>query len=147
MQRVSSLPLSATTATSPFSPATPFTPSLSSSLCRGGFFPFHMPLQRIPPGTQQLICQLRGAPNEQPSPTNCCVPVCQPVQRSRADSQHAAARHHVPAGEALSEEAEVTTGRAAIFCSAQPAAAYQGKQGDQCWDHWADRSQRTFLNF
>lgn len=146
MQRVPSLPLFATTATPPSSPATPFSLSLSPSLCSGGSFSFHVPFQGFPPRTQQLVCQLRGVPREPPSPTNCCICVCQPVQRPRADSRHAAARRHVPPGEALVEEAEITTGGAAVFGCAQPAAAHQGKQGDQCWGHWGDHSHRTFLN-
>lgn len=148
MQRLPSLPLSATTATSPSSPATAFTPPRSPSLHRGGFFPsLHVPHQGTPARTQQrLIRRLRGVPHERPRATDCRVRARQPVQRPRADPQRAAARHHVPPGEALAEEAEVTAGGAAVLCCSQPAAAYQGKQGDQCWDHWGDRSHRTFLN-
>lgn len=145
MQWVPSLPPSATIATPPSSPATAFPPSLSPSLDRGILLPSHKLLQGTPSRTLQLICQLWGVPHEQPSPTNSCVHVCQPVQRPRAESQHATTRHHVPPGEALAEEAKVTTGRAAACCCAQPAAAYQGKQGDQYWDHWGGHSHRTFL--
>lgn len=61
---------------------------------------------------------------------------------------------HVSSGETRNEEAEVTAAGAAVPLrargksrfSAQPASTYEGKQGDQCWDHWGDSGHRTCLN-
>lgn len=60
----------------------------------------------------------------------------------------------VPSGEALNEAAEVSPDRAAVpahasgerWFSAQPAATYEGKQGDECRDHRGDSRHGTCLN-
>lgn len=59
---------------------------------------------------------------------------------------HAADPRQVPSGEALNEAAEDTADGAAVPYHAQPAAAYEGKQGDQCGDHRGDGSHWTCLN-
>ena len=170
MQRFSTMPpRAAIPASPPFSFPSPFSPPppppppttgfiSTASPChtRGVVFAACLHLQGAPLGKQQLqlVHPLRGVLHKPPPPSLPHLPLLWPVQRSQPTFPPPASRRQVPSGEALHQAAEVAADGAAVSrhdegrrrISAQPAAAYEGKQGDQCWDHRGDSSQRTCLN-